>query len=191
MRDRVSVMQELNFRFQQVRYSLIPAQCSKCPGLGMLTISITKLTHRRFLPLCCISFAFESQPEYTRQYVTACMLQTNTKCVSRDLMLSQLWLWGVLSPGIQRKLCLLPPSWWFFAWLILSPWRWKRHAPPKCPADVQLSTWCFIQQDRTLHKNSILQEWANVSIHPPYSRFWITQRYLTSAVYHPQHNQAK
>jgi hypothetical protein len=26
---------------------------------------------------------------------------------------------------------LLPVSWWFLAWLILWPWRWRRHFPPK------------------------------------------------------------
>jgi hypothetical protein len=29
------------------------------------------------------------------------------------------------------KLCLLPVSCWFTAWLILRPWRWRRHVYPK------------------------------------------------------------
>jgi hypothetical protein len=29
------------------------------------------------------------------------------------------------------QLCLLAISRWFLAWLIIRPWRWKRHVPPK------------------------------------------------------------
>jgi hypothetical protein len=44
---------------------------------------------------------------------------------------------------------------WFLAWLILRPWRWRRHAPPKRQLDFQLSTWRYIPEDRTVHISCI------------------------------------
>jgi hypothetical protein len=33
--------------------------------------------------------------------------------------------------GSNEKLFFRPASCWFFAWLILRPWRWRRLVPPK------------------------------------------------------------
>jgi hypothetical protein len=37
------------------------------------------------------------------------------------------------SSGMKSKLCLLPASCWFLAWITLQPWRWRRHVPPNPP----------------------------------------------------------
>jgi hypothetical protein len=38
--------------------------------------------------------------------------------------------WRVSKPS--KKLCLLPASCWFLAWLTFQPWRWRQHVPLKC-----------------------------------------------------------
>jgi hypothetical protein len=32
---------------------------------------------------------------------------------------------------LSSRLCFLPDSCWFLAWLTLQPWRWRWHVPPK------------------------------------------------------------
>jgi hypothetical protein len=44
-------------------------------------------------------------------------------------MFRQHWLWRV--KAISQKFCLIPDSRWFLAWLILRPWKWRRHVPQK------------------------------------------------------------
>jgi hypothetical protein len=40
-------------------------------------------------------------------------------------------LWDITPFSPFKGLCLLPASRWFLASLILRPWRWRRHLPPK------------------------------------------------------------
>jgi hypothetical protein len=36
---------------------------------------------------------------------------------------------AVRTSDLTTELYLLPASWWFLTWLILWPWRWRRHVP--------------------------------------------------------------
>jgi hypothetical protein len=38
----------------------------------------------------------------------------------------------------------------FLAWLILQPWRWRRHVPPKCQLTFRWTMYCCIPEEGTL-----------------------------------------
>jgi hypothetical protein len=40
--------------------------------------------------------------------------------------------WDITQCSPLCLYCLLPASRWLLAWLILRPWRWRRHVTPKC-----------------------------------------------------------
>jgi hypothetical protein len=54
---------------------------------------------------------------------------------------------GTYHLHLQDSACY-PLSCWFLVWLILQPWRWRQHVPPKC-VDNQQTAWCHIPDDRT------------------------------------------
>jgi hypothetical protein len=49
--------------------------------------------------------------------------------------------------GLRSSVCYL-----VLAWLILLPWRWRRHVSFETLVDFQRTTRCYILDDRTLHK---------------------------------------
>jgi hypothetical protein len=67
-------------------------------------------------------------------------------CDIMDTPTSSIWEETIVA-YVSRKLNLVPSSCWFLAWLILRPWRWRRHIPPKrqltfsWPQGVYLGRW--------------------------------------------------
>jgi hypothetical protein len=47
--------------------------------------------------------------------------------------------------------CVLPPTWWFLAWLILLPWIWRQHFPPKRQFTFN-RLYGHVPEDRTIPK---------------------------------------
>jgi hypothetical protein len=80
--------------------------------------------------------------------VTPCSLLKVNWCFGRICCLH---LQGRKISEAKNQQSLLPASCWFLARLILRPWRWRRHVPPKRQFDFQQNTWCYIPEDRTLY----------------------------------------
>jgi hypothetical protein len=75
-------------------------------------------------------------------YITKHNVSETGFCLRLQIKLTQLgpinrasphlWYWYRCS-SLKVKLCLLPVSCWFLAWLIPRPWWWRRNVILQCP----------------------------------------------------------
>jgi hypothetical protein len=73
-----------------------------------------------------VCFSLMSYEIQTPKYVKSDHLQV---MLIMDLRFLRMWLWRVLSSGLQ--ICLLSPSCWLFILINLTSWIWRRCVPPK------------------------------------------------------------
>jgi hypothetical protein len=120
------------------------------PGLTSLSLSLavnTRLEGSENVNRC----TFVLRPDRPDVLKWWCSMKESTP---RSIMFSQRWLWvlflwynivlsvendrnfgGICRVHLQNKrlsqTVLATASRWFLAWLIIRPWRWKLHVPPK------------------------------------------------------------